>query len=113
MIQSKNKIFDDIARVAGGAVSIASGLSKQVKEEIRARVDEMALKLDLVPREDFERLEARVEALESAALKPSSAAAKAPAKKAGLKKTTVKKIKTKSKKATIAKKPLQKKTPKK
>lgn len=52
-----DKVFDDIARMAGGAVSIMSGLTRQAKDEIRARVDEWASRMDLVPREDFERLE--------------------------------------------------------
>lgn len=54
------KIIDDLARMAGGAVNIFSGLQQQVREEIRSRVDEMLTRMDLVPREDFERLEAMV-----------------------------------------------------
>jgi BMFP domain-containing protein YqiC len=54
------RIFDDLARMAGGAVNIVSGLQQQVREEIRSRVDEMLTRMDLVPREDFERLEAMV-----------------------------------------------------
>lgn len=75
---SKEKVLDDIARVAGGTVSIVSGLSKNVRDEIKARIDEMGDRLDFVPREDFERLEllvkeqaARIDALEKAAKKPT------------------------------------------
>ncbi|MCC7305819.1 MAG: accessory factor UbiK family protein [Alphaproteobacteria bacterium] len=57
-MQSKDKVLDDIARMAGGAVSIMSGLTKQAREEIRVRVEEFATRLDLVPRDEFERLEA-------------------------------------------------------
>jgi BMFP domain-containing protein YqiC len=64
MMSSKDKVFDDIARMAGGAVTIMSGVTKQVREEIRARVDEMATRMDLVPREDFDILVKRIEALE-------------------------------------------------
>ena len=85
-MQSKDKVLDDIARMAGGAVSVMSGISKQMREEIRARVDEFATRLDLVPREDFERLEAmlaearkeqtrlikRIEALEKSSKKPTA-----------------------------------------
>lgn len=56
-MQPREKILDDVARVAGGAVSAFSSLSRQVKEEVRARLDELAQRLDLVPREDFERVE--------------------------------------------------------
>ncbi len=56
-MKPKEKVFDDIARMAGGAVSIFSGLTRQIKDEIRARVDEMAARVDLVPREDLDRVE--------------------------------------------------------
>lgn len=56
----KEKILDDVARVAGGAVSVFSGLQKQIKDEVRTHVEDVAAKLDLVPREDFERLEAMI-----------------------------------------------------
>lgn len=56
-MQSKDKILDDVARVAGGAISAFSGLSRQVKDEIRVRIDELAQRLDLVPRDEFERVE--------------------------------------------------------
>lgn len=53
----KEKILDDVARVAGGAVNVLSGLQKQIREEVRTHVEDVAAKLDLVPREDFEKLE--------------------------------------------------------
>jgi BMFP domain-containing protein YqiC len=63
-MRPKEKIFDDIARVAGGTVNVLSGLKHNIEEDIKARVDEMAYKLDLVPREDLERLESQIDALE-------------------------------------------------
>ena len=95
-MSSKARVLDDIARVAGGAVSIATGLTQQIKEEIRVRIDEMATKMDLVPREDFETLEARVEALEA----KLTTLVKKPAAKSGkkmVKKTTAKKTAPKKK----------------
>ncbi|MCB1652140.1 MAG: accessory factor UbiK family protein [Alphaproteobacteria bacterium] len=62
MLENKDKILDDIARVAGGAAGVFSGLGSSIREDIKSRVDEMAERLDLVPREDFERLKALVEA---------------------------------------------------
>ena len=56
-MQSKDKILDDVARVAGGAISAFSGLSRQIKDEVRVRIDELAQRLDLVPRDEFERVE--------------------------------------------------------
>lgn len=85
----KEKLFDDLARAAGSAVGAVSGLSRQIKQEIRVRVDEMAQRMDLVPREDFDDLQARFDALEKrvATLESTSK----PAKKSPAKKTTSKK----------------------
>lgn len=58
--------FDDIARVAGGAVNIMSGLQQQIHNDIKSRFDDLAGRLNLVPREDLERAEARIAKLEKA-----------------------------------------------
>ena len=73
------RFFDDLAGVAGGAMSALTGLRDEAESMIRARVDETIRKLDLVRREDLEAvqemaanaraaqtaLEARVAALEA------------------------------------------------
>lgn len=59
-----SKVLDDMAQLAGGVVGIASGMKEQVENDIKARVEEMATRLDLVPREDLERVEAIVKAME-------------------------------------------------
>ena len=56
-MNKKEKILDDMARMAGGAAGTIGNIRSQIKEEIRLRVDEMAMRMDLVPREDFERVE--------------------------------------------------------
>ena len=65
------KIFDDLAGVAGGAISALAGLREELTALVRARVDEAVRRLDLVKREDFEamaelarRAKSEVEALE-------------------------------------------------
>jgi BMFP domain-containing protein YqiC len=72
------KFFDDLAGVAGGALSALAGLREEIAAMVRARVDEAVRKLDLVKRDEFEAmaelakrareqseaLEARVAALE-------------------------------------------------
>lgn len=60
-----NKIFDDLTQLAGGAAGLLNGVQQQIRDDIQARVDDMATKMDLVPRDDFERLEAMVEKLQS------------------------------------------------
>ncbi len=65
------KFFDDIAGVAGGALSALTGLKDEMSALIRARVEEAMRRLDIVKREEFEavaevaaRAREQVEALE-------------------------------------------------
>ncbi|HTK85131.1 MAG TPA: accessory factor UbiK family protein [Patescibacteria group bacterium] len=83
---SDKKMLDDIARVAGGAVNIISGLRQQVRDDMRLRAEEVAARLDLVPREDFDELRARVEKLEAALGGKAKKSAARPAKTAKRKK---------------------------
>jgi BMFP domain-containing protein YqiC len=76
----RSKFFDDLAGVAGGAMSALAGLREELAAMVRARVDEAVRRLDLVKRDEFEAmaelarrareqseaLEARVKALEAA-----------------------------------------------
>lgn len=52
------KVLDDVARFAGGAIGIASGLGQNIRAEIKSRANDVSDRLDLVPREDLERVEA-------------------------------------------------------
>ncbi len=83
------RFFDDIAGIAGGALSAVSGLRDELEAMVRARIDEQLRKLELVRREEMEvttelatsalakvaALEARIAALEAAAAKPAKGAA--------------------------------------
>lgn len=76
------KLFDDLAGVAGGAMSAMAGLREEMTSLIRARVEETIRRFDLVRREEFEAmsevatraradceaLEGRVAALEEATI---------------------------------------------
>lgn len=57
-MSKQEKILDDLAQLAGGAAGLASGISRQIRQDVRARIDEVIVKMDFVPRSDFERLEA-------------------------------------------------------
>jgi len=132
-MKNRDKVLDDIARVAGGTVSVFSGITQSIREEIKTRVDEMSTRLDLVPREDFEKLETmlaearkaqqaqekRIAALEKKAGIKTTTTSKPTAKKKTTKKAAAKKTtktapkkaapkraapKTKAKKKTTAKK---------
>jgi BMFP domain-containing protein YqiC len=78
-MQTNNRLFDDLARVASGAFNTLSGLREEIETRVRERVERMAADLDLVTREEFdavrtmaaktraaqEELEARVAKLEA------------------------------------------------
>ena len=48
------RFFEDLAGVAGGAISALAGLREEMEAGIRARVDETIRKLELVRREELE-----------------------------------------------------------
>ena len=52
----KSRFFDDIAGVAGGAMSALAGLREEAEAMIRSRLDEAIRRLDLVRREEVEAL---------------------------------------------------------
>ena len=51
------RFFDDIAGVAGGALSALAGIREEAEAMIRARVDETIRKLDLVRRSDMDAVQ--------------------------------------------------------
>ncbi len=107
---NREKFLDDAARLAGGAMGVMNSMRDQIRNEIKSRMDEMALKFDLVPRAEFERLEAGLQKarLEQEALKKrldalegkKPAATKPAAKKPAKAKPPVKAKKTSKKKAS-------------
>lgn len=58
---NKSNLLDDIAKVAGGAAGTLNSVREQIKNDVKARVEEVAMRLDLVPREDLDRVEALLE----------------------------------------------------
>ena len=48
------RFFDDLAGVAGGAISALAGLREEVEALARARIDEAIRRLDLVQREELD-----------------------------------------------------------
>lgn len=51
------RFFDDLAGVAGGAFSALAGLRDEAETLMRARVEDVIRKLDLVKREDLEAVQ--------------------------------------------------------
>jgi BMFP domain-containing protein YqiC len=52
-MSDRPRFFEDLAGVAGGAISALSGLRDEMEAVIRARLDETIRKLDLVRREEL------------------------------------------------------------
>jgi BMFP domain-containing protein YqiC len=85
-MQTQNRIFDDIAKVAGGALSALTALKEEIEGMIRDRLERTLMDANFVRRDEFEavkamaaearaeqeRLQARLDALEKA-VKPAKA----------------------------------------
>lgn len=91
-----------LSRFAGGVVSLFSGVKAEVKRDVKERIDTAVDRLDLVKRDEFDRLKASVQK-EPATKKPAPKAKTAKAKPAAKKTATAKKA--------PAKKPAAKKAP--
>ena len=50
------RILDDLAGLAGGAFSALSGMRDEIEAVVRARVDEVVRRLDLVRREELDAI---------------------------------------------------------
>ena len=53
-MQSQNRIFDDIAHVAGGALGAISGLKQEMEALIRDRVERFMTNGNFVRRDEFD-----------------------------------------------------------
>lgn len=77
-MQTKNRIFDELAKVMTNAAGAMKGFRDEAETMMRAQIERLVNQLDLVPREEFDavkalaqkaraeadRLEKRVAALE-------------------------------------------------
>jgi len=78
-MQTSNRFFDDLAKVAGGAASSFSSLKNEINSMIHQQMQRLLADADVVPRDEFdaikavatkarteqEKLEKRVSALEA------------------------------------------------
>ncbi|MFT8464074.1 accessory factor UbiK family protein [Acetobacter persici] len=53
-MSDKPRFFDDLAGVAGGALSALTGAKEELNAIVRSRVDEVLTSLQVVRREEFE-----------------------------------------------------------
>jgi BMFP domain-containing protein YqiC len=57
-MQSQNRFFDDLARVANGAVGALSGVRADVEARFRDQLERVLAGMDVVSREEFEAVKA-------------------------------------------------------
>ncbi len=97
MLKTDNRFFDDLAKVATGAVGALSGAREQIRAEIKSQIGRFVAEMDFVPREDFEIVEAmaREARLTNQRLEKRLAELE---KKTGVKKAAPKKVKKAKKK---------------
>ena len=90
-----NRVFEDAARVAGGAMGTLAGIKREVEGIVRHQLDRLLSGMDLVTRDEFEavkamaakaraeneRLAARLDELEAKQAKPKARKAGSAAKR--------------------------------
>ena len=57
-MQSQNRFFDDMARVAAGAVGALAGVRGEIEARLRDQLERVLAGMDLVSREEFEAVKA-------------------------------------------------------
>ena len=57
-MQSQNRFFDDMARVASGAMGAVTGMRGEIEARFRDQLERVLAGMDLVSREEFEATKA-------------------------------------------------------
>ncbi|HTT78962.1 MAG TPA: accessory factor UbiK family protein [Stellaceae bacterium] len=57
-MQSQNRFFNDMARVASGAMGAVSGVRGEIEARVRDQLERVLAGMDLVSREEFEAVKA-------------------------------------------------------
>jgi BMFP domain-containing protein YqiC len=57
-MQTNNRFFDDLARVASGAASTVAGIRQEFDAMVRQRFERLISDMDLVTRDEFEAVKA-------------------------------------------------------
>lgn len=53
-MQTRNRILDDLARVATSAMGVATGMREEIEARLRDQFEAILARMDVVPREEFE-----------------------------------------------------------
>ncbi len=57
-MQTQNRFFDDLARVAGGAIGTLAGLRNELEALMRQQFERLLADMNLVTRDEFEAVQA-------------------------------------------------------
>jgi BMFP domain-containing protein YqiC len=57
-MQTENRFFDDLARVASGAMGAFAGLRSEIEALVKQRFERLLADMDLVQREEFDAVKA-------------------------------------------------------
>ncbi len=57
-MQSRNRLFDDLSRLADGAASTVAGIRGEIETLVRHQLERLLADMDVVPREEFEAVKA-------------------------------------------------------
>jgi len=53
-MQTRNRLFDDVTKIAGGAVGTLAGAKREIEALVRQQLEWMLSSLDLVTRDEFD-----------------------------------------------------------
>jgi len=57
-MQTQNRLLDDLARVATGALGVAAGMRGEIEARLRDQFERILARMDLVTREEFDAVKA-------------------------------------------------------
>jgi BMFP domain-containing protein YqiC len=57
-MQSDNRLFDDLSKLANGALGTLSGISKEIEQLVKSRIEHFVGDLDMVRRDEFDAVKA-------------------------------------------------------
>ena len=57
-MQVDNRLLDDLARLANGALGVAAGMKEETEAFVRQQVGRLLDEMDLVPRDEFDAVKA-------------------------------------------------------
>jgi BMFP domain-containing protein YqiC len=64
-MQSQNPFLDEMSKLTQAAMGLAQAAGEEAKSAFRAQSDKWASEMDLIRRDEFEALKARIDALEA------------------------------------------------